>query len=313
MDKTLFPIPKAFLRHHQSSLEGFKLPPVLLLTGIAGVGKRTLAHYIAQWIFCKETASRNLSNESPTLQGLPCEECIACKQALSGNWVDFTEVLPEETGGALKAEQLRELKTKLGFGGFDHAYKIILIPNAERMTPQAANSILKILEEPPTGWIFILTSNDPTLLLPTIVSRCQILRLKPFPISILQELLKESGVKEKEKQTLCAELAHGSWGRALALADEKLWKYREDILEFSKNPVASVNSLTDWAAQSVENIDFLMSQLENICYQKIQNATSRYPWIERAEKIAQARQHIHLPINKKLLVQGLLLPWVETA
>jgi DNA polymerase-3 subunit delta' len=300
--KSVFPIPKPLLRHHLVGLNGVTLPPVILLIGTPGVGKRAMAHHIAQSVFCDQ----NKTNQNFD----PCQKCTSCKQALSGNWVDFIEVAPEETGTSIKVDALREIKSKQGFGGFDHDQKIILISQAERMTTQAANSVLKLLEEPPNGWIFILTTHDQTLLLPTIVSRCQIFRLKPIPTSVLQELLGENGVTDPQKQMLCAKMAQGSWGRALAYADETFWKYHNDILEFVKNPASTIHNLTDWAAQNVENIDFLANQLEDICYEQIKKSPTD-TWLNRAEKIAQARETFHLPLNKKLLVQGLLLSWVQ--
>src|SRR6185312_5189559 len=99
------------------------------------------------------------------------------------------------------------------FGSHEGSYRIFLIPNADRMTPQAANSVLKILEEPPRGWIFFLTASDPTLLLATVLSRCQQLKLRPMPLETIQELLSEAGILG-EKQKVAASLSQGSWGRA---------------------------------------------------------------------------------------------------
>lgn len=206
------PLPSAVLRHHidegslHTSLKEWhslkKVPQVLLVTGMVGVGKRSLCHYLAQWILCENTwptdseeaglfGNLMLETEKPTETSQnnlkPCGSCQSCINALKGAWVDFTEIQSEESendpgndSGTLKIDQFRKLKSSLGFSGGTGKYRVILIPNADRMTIQAANSVLKLLEEPPAGWIFLLTSSDASLLLPTIVSRCQQLRLKPF-------------------------------------------------------------------------------------------------------------------------------------
>ena len=160
-----------------------RVPPVLLMTGTAGSGKRNLAYWLAQWILCEKNGFRQTSGaisqeesdpftsslfgDAPAIPEAteavssgepgPCGQCSSCLRAIKGNWVDFTEVLPEDSDGesistgTLKVDQFRRIKQTLGFGAHEGAYRIILIPNADRMTVQAANSVLKLLEEPPLG------------------------------------------------------------------------------------------------------------------------------------------------------------------
>lgn len=384
----MLPVPEPVVRHHGASVFGAmrewsnqkRVPPVLLLTGTAGCGKRSLAYWLAQWILCDtkgmggsgtagttedDPFTSSLFGEAPAAEPEPpkaaqasgdpgpCGECASCRRAVQGNWVDFTEVLPEDsdgestTSGSLKIHQFRELKQKLGFGAHEGAYRIVLIPNADRMTVQAANSVLKLLEEPPPGWLFFLTASDPTLVLPTILSRCQGLRLKPFQPEELEELLELSGINPQRRK-ICAELAHGSWSKALTLAGDEIWEHRQTLFGFLKEPAASLGALVDWASQEPRNFDLLVDQLELLTSELIRwsvspatdnpeahvwiNADGRNAlvghakavtkrqgsarharefWIERAERLARARQEALAPLNRKLLIQDLLLPWLE--
>ncbi|MCM2321915.1 MAG: hypothetical protein NDJ90_01490 [Oligoflexia bacterium] len=364
----LLPLPEAVIGHHGS--EGLfpvmkewaaqkKIPPVLLIAGVPGVGKRSIGNFLAQWILCeKGPFGRPSAAEEETVDLFcepapapatsdaasprPCGQCSSCQRALKGNWVDFTEILPEE-GQTLKIDQFRELKASQGFGAHESAYRVILIPNSDRMTPQAANSILKLLEEPPRGWIFFLTASDPTLLLPTIVSRCQSLRLKPFRTETVEALLAEAGVAPA-RRAVCAQLAHGSWGKALELAQDESWEKRREIFELLVRPEDAISSLVDWAAAEPRNFDLLLSQLEQLTADLIRWSAGSTPpdqyawqnsdgkaaliqhaktlsqggiprardfWLERAERIARARGEALAPLNRKVLIQDLLLPWLS--
>ncbi|MCM2279434.1 MAG: hypothetical protein NDJ89_15270 [Oligoflexia bacterium] len=376
---SLLPLPELLLRHHGERSEGApglfgimkewidqkKIPPVLLLTGIPGIGKRSIGHFLAQWILCESGPFAQAAAETGDLFGglglaespapsaarspdtiRPCGSCGSCQRALKGSWIDFTEILPEEgEGEALKIDQFRELKSSQGFGAHEAAYRVILIPNSDRMTPQAANSILKLLEEPPAGWLFFLTASDSTLLLPTIVSRCQTLRLRPFRVPTLEALLTENGVAPA-RAVVCAALAHGSWGKALQLAQDEAWERRKSLFELLTHPAETIPGLVDWAASEPRNFELLLDQLEQLTADLIRwsataiapdsyawanadgrsaliqhaKALTREPresltrardfWLERAERLAQARQQSLAPLNRKLLIQDLLLPWL---
>jgi DNA polymerase III delta' subunit len=321
-----------------------KIPSVLLFSGQAGIGKRSVAYFLAQWFFCEEA--------NPLLSLQPCGKCPACVKFLAGTQVDFTEITPETEGEAsntssLKIDQLRKLKGSLGFGAYQSPYRIILIPNVDQMTLQAANSMLKMLEETPKGWIFFLTTKDPSLLLPTLVSRCQLLRLKPFSVTDIQTLLTQQTQLDPQKVLICAHLSQGSWGKALFLAEEEIWEQRKVFLQFLKTPAATLSSLVDWASQQSSYLEYLIDILEQLNWECIRWAThpqSRspedYPWVQsdgkteicsylnqtlqryqdkqgalkfwfsQAKRLAETRQHLSAPLNRKLLIQNLLLPWL---
>lgn len=356
----ILPVAETALEHHLKTLTGpmtewvksRHLPPVLLLSGLSGIGKRSVGYFLAQWTFCERVgfSSSASSDEAPPLR--PCGECIQCQRALSGSWVDFMEITADTDGeegskssGALKIDQFRRLKETAGFGAHEGSHRVILIPNADRMTPQAANSVLKILEEPPRGWIFILTASDPTLVLPTVLSRCQSLKLKPMGTETIRQLLSDSGILG-EKQKVSALLCGGSWGRALALANDDVLEHRQILFNFLERPQGVLGNLVDWAAQTPEKLELLLDQLEMISMDLIRSSVSTHQrsiwmnidgatalqnhstlltqrlgsiesarnfWIARSERIAQARREALAPLNRKLLIQDVLMPWLEAA
>lgn len=328
---SLLPLPKEVLQHHSSSLLPLlktwaeRVTPVLLITGPVGVGKREIAHHLAQWLFCEKN--------------LPCGKCGPCLRMKAGENVDFQEISPEisDTGrvGSLKTEQFRFLKETQGHSGFQSQYRVILIDSAERMTPAAANSLLKLLEEPPRNWVFLLTASDASLILPTLASRCQRLRLKPFPQDALLQLLEADQVPV-ERRSFCAELSQGSWKRALSLAQDEVWEKRATLLQFTAQPMTYLEKVTDWAVQDADSFAFVIDQLEQITYslirltlevqEKLPRALqeayekgiqthgseegAREFWLDCADRLSLARERISLPLNRKLLAQNTLGPWL---
>ncbi len=104
--------------------------------------------------------------------GQPCGVCLSCKRILAGTYADLEQIWPEK--GCLRIEQIRKIRAKAGLKALEGNNKVIIINDADFLREEAANSLLKILEEPPSRTVFILTANNGDKLLPTILSRCQI-------------------------------------------------------------------------------------------------------------------------------------------
>ncbi|MBI4773179.1 MAG: DNA polymerase III subunit delta' [Deltaproteobacteria bacterium] len=181
----------------------------LLITGIRGVGKKTMARALARGLVCQDPAT-----------GDACGQCPACRKFDRGVHPDVYEVLPD--GKFMKIEQIREIKRKLLFHPVLGEHRVFLVFEAQHMNRDAANALLKSLEEPPPGNYLILTSPDDRALLPTIVSRCQRIDLSPLPDRTVEDFLAARTDVRKSEAAEMAKLCGGSLGRAMeANAAEK--------------------------------------------------------------------------------------------
>jgi DNA polymerase-3 subunit delta' len=171
-----------------------RLPHALLIHGPGGVGKRGLAERISQLLLCEG-------------EKRPCDTCDACRWFRGGNHPDFRrvepEVLwaekPEKPSLVIKVEQVRELADFLYIGSHRGRLRVALVHPAEEMNENAANALLKGLEEPPAGAIFILVSHRPAQLLPTIRSRCVAVPVPLPPRNIALDWLAREGVNEPQR------------------------------------------------------------------------------------------------------------------
>ncbi|GAB4520898.1 MAG: DNA polymerase III subunit delta' [Anaerolineales bacterium] len=178
-----------------------------LFTGPQGVGRRTLALRLAQALNCP----------SPQAPGIPCGVCTTCRQIAALQHPDLYVIEAERSGGTLKVEQIRELQHNLALAPYAGAYKIALLLRFEEAHPSAANALLKTLEEPPPRVILLLTASDPDALLPTIVSRCEVLRLRPLAVETLSQALQNQRQIPPETARLVAHTSDGRPGYAIRL------------------------------------------------------------------------------------------------
>jgi DNA polymerase-3 subunit delta' len=143
-----------------------RMPHALLLYGARGMGKNEFAGLLAQSLLC----------ERPRQDWMPCERCAACRLYGAGSHPDFRDLCPQEEGKAIKIDQVRELALALALKSHGNAFKVGLIRPADAMNANAANSLLKTLEEPTDNTVLLLVSERPARLPATIRSRCQMLR-----------------------------------------------------------------------------------------------------------------------------------------
>ncbi|MBQ2952078.1 MAG: DNA polymerase III subunit delta' [Clostridia bacterium] len=232
-----------------------------LISGPEGIGKRTLARLMAQHLLCTGVEK-------------PCGVCPSCQQVADGNHPDVIierpgEPLCPDVERGRKLIPVAEMRYLLGLVGqhtFAGGRRIVIIEQADRMNPQAANALLKTLEEPMDGTIFLLLTDAPELLLDTIVSRCRAMKLHPWEDAYILKVIQHRGVSRDMAERAVAACG-GSIGRALSIAaDEDFWKLREEVLhDFldlpSRGEILRVSNA--WKERK-DDADALLSALEDM-------------------------------------------------
>ena len=199
-----------------------KLRHAYLLTGPEGVGRRTLALRFAQALNCTQ----------PPGPGEYCGTCRDCRQISAMQYPDLSLLQPEGNHKDILIDQVRELQHTLALAPYSAKYRIALLPDFQQATNQAANALLKTLEEPPDRVILLLTANALEDLLPTIVSRCEVLRLRPASIAATQAMLKSVKGLSSERARQIAHLSSGRIGAALRLAENpEALTHRQEQME----------------------------------------------------------------------------------
>jgi len=206
----------------QNHLTRGRIRHAYLFTGPQGIGKRTLALKLAQGINC-ELGSKT---------GTPCGTCRSCRLIAEMQHPDLTIVQSERVGGNLKVDQIREMQHSLALTPYEARYRVAMILRIEEANLNAANALLKTLEEPPSRVVLMLTSQDSDTLLPTIVSRCELFRLRSLPLDMLSEGLQNHFGVLAEESHLLSSISGGSPGIAIQIhRDPSIMEKRLELLE----------------------------------------------------------------------------------
>lgn len=185
--------------HH--AIGSNRIAGAYLFAGIAGVGKETVAIHFAKSINCLGVGDA------------PCGDCISCRKTDAGNHPDTQIVSP--AGAWIRIDQIRELQKRIIYRPLEGVRKIVILREAERMNLEAANCLLKTLEEPPAESVLILLTTNLDALLPTIRSRCQIIKFNPLPPNELGRYLVERFHLGEREALSVATRAGGAVGKAL--------------------------------------------------------------------------------------------------
>ncbi len=201
-----------------------------LFTGPPGIGRRTLALHFMQALNCDD-----LSRE-----GIPCGTCNSCKQIEGMQFADLSIIESGKVGGILKAEQVRSIRQNLVLKPYHGRYRMVLFLRFQEANPQASNALLKMAEEAPPHALLMLTADNPEQLLPTITSRCEVIRLRPVPFETAMAHLQSRGV-DPENARLLAHVSGGRPGYALRLlkSEKGELQFRQEKLEDLKNLIRS--------------------------------------------------------------------------
>ena len=301
-----------------------------LISGMAGVGKRSLARALSQFLLCKGESK-------------PCGVCAGCVQVMEGTHPDLTVVQPgvpinPEVDKGLKSipvDEIRMVGELTAKHTYEGGYRVVVILRAEKMTPQAQNALLKTIEEPPPDTVFLLVTDAPELLLTTIVSRCRSLKLHPWPDDVVLEVLRMHGVADARARE-ALDVSGGSIGRALSVAaDEGFWQRRSEVMrDFfaleSRSDILRVSGQwKDRRDQSDELLGDVEDMLRTLLLVRLgrrdASAASGFPapWQRMAEQadvsafvklmdaVARARQLKGNQVTWQAVVERLLLSLME--
>lgn len=204
-----------------TALEAGRLAHSYLLVGPEGVGKRLFARELAKAFLC----------EHPPAQLTACDRCPACAQVAAGTHPDLLFLRTPEDKHELPVDEMRAFCAQVALKPTRGPRKIGIVEDADDFNASSANSFLKTLEEPPPGALLLLLATGTDRQLPTILSRCQVVRFAPLAPADLHAVLAGMGVDDTAKRDRLVRLGAGSVSRALALDDDSIWQVRQKLVD----------------------------------------------------------------------------------
>lgn len=208
------------IKNLKSALKNGKTSHAYIISGPDGVGKKTVADAFARALQCEE------------YDGDSCGKCVSCRSFDNGNHPDVFYVVPTKTK-SLSVDDIRDQLIKNSeIKQYKYKYKVFIVDNADTMTNQAQNALLKTLEEPPHYVVILLLAESIDSFLPTIISRCVNLKLNPLSAGEVKEYLVEKENADAEKADFYAEYSQGCIGKAVELMQsEDFAEKRKTVLE----------------------------------------------------------------------------------
>jgi DNA polymerase-3 subunit delta' len=212
------------IAHLKKAIETGKVSHAYIFSGEKGTGKSRLADAFATTLQCEKGGVE------------PCEACHSCRQAMSSNHPDIIYISHSKPT-TIGVDDLREqLVADVQIKPYNGKYKIYIIPDAEKMTVQAQNAILKTIEEPPEYAVIILLTTNEQVFLDTIRSRCVLLNLKPVPDARVKAYLMEEVQVPDYEADICVAFAQGNIGKAVRLASsEDFAAIRDSAMQLVRN------------------------------------------------------------------------------
>ncbi len=254
------------IKQLKNAISGDKVSHAYILNGEDGSGKNMLAKAFAKALLCEK--------------GLPegCGECHFCKQVDSDNNPDLVYITHEKPA-SIGVEDVREqLVEDIQIKPYNGRYKVYIIDEAEKLTVQAQNAILKTIEEPPAYSVILFLTNNADIFLPTIISRCIIFNLRPLRESeIMEYLIAKFRIPEYEAK-ICASYAQGKLGRGIKLASSEEFSHiKEEALKLVNNVytydiadlIDAVKRVTEFKISVNEYIDLLQMWYRDVLLFKV--------------------------------------------
>lgn len=271
--------------HLQNAILQNRISHAYIIQGEQFSGKEFIAKAFAAALQCEKGGTE------------PCGECRSCKQFLTGNQPDIIYV-GHEKPNTIGVEDVRNrINNDIAVKPYSSPYKIYIINEGEKMTPQAQNALLKTLEEPPAYAVLMILTTNAEELLPTILSRCVLLNMKPVPDKQVREYLKSELMIPDYKADICVAFARGNIGRAKQLAtSEEFENIRNEALSLVKNirgmelheMMAAIRKIRDYHIDVNEYLDVLSIWYRDVLLFKATNDTNHLVFREEIQYIRKA-------------------------
>ncbi|MFH1984941.1 MAG: DNA polymerase III subunit delta' [Pseudomonadota bacterium] len=297
------------------------IPHAIIFSGISGSGKQETATVFAMALNCRNR---------PAAAAAPCEACRTCRNIRGDRHPDVLHLRPP--GKMIKVDQIRQLRDTIAMKPFEAETRLVIIHDAHTMNVSAANALLKSLEEPPPKTVFLLLTDQPGRFLPTVISRCQLLRFTPIAVEAIQARLTADGGLAPADAALIARLAGGSMSAAEKMSEPAWRRHRQFILEImggidTLSPgvlLALAGRLSDAALPAAEALDIMETWIRDMLTvalapdllinvdlaDKIQYSATRTTVetsLHRARAVQLARRRLGGNANVKLTMEHLLL------
>lgn len=310
--------------HLRNAISTGKISHAYIINGEKSSGKEFIAKVFAMAIQCEERGNQ-------TGAAVPCQKCDSCRKALSDNQPDIIKVTHEKAG-AISVDDIRaQISGDVDFKPYSSPYKVYIMNEAEKMTPQAQNALLKTLEEPPEYVVILLLTSNVEALLPTILSRCVVLNMKPVPDNLVRQyLMKELQITDY-KAEVCVAFARGNIGKAKHLAtSEEFENIKSEVLSLLKyiqdmelnEMIAAVKRANEYKLEINDYLDIILIWYRDVLLFKATNdvnslvfreelsslrkvaARSSYEGIENViRSIEKAKKRLDANVNFDLVMQ----------
>lgn len=317
-------------QHWSRQLLQQQLPHAILLTGLTGLGKRSLAKALAHLLLCTNRVSSVENSAQAELK--PCGSCRSCQLIQAGFHPDLHLLEPEAQGKALVIDQVRNLNAEVQKTAQQGGYKLVLIWPAEALNTNAANALLKTLEEPEPLTQFVLVSSAPAKLPATLRSRCQTLVVKP-PTQLEGQAWLQQHLSDPAEAAILLQAADGCPLQALKLADptvvaatQLLTQAVEAVLQgadpldqvssLKKMPLANLlTNLQNWLAESVRYLvkgrAGVRDTRQLAIYIQLAQRLGAQHLLSFEQELAQLQQQLARNPNLDLFLENLLLSFSQ--
>ena len=279
---------KDILKYISSAVENNRVSHAYILNGERGSGKKMLANLFATTLLCESGNSE------------PCGKCHSCRQAESGNHPDIIRVTHEKPNSISVDDIRTQVNNTVDIKPYQGPYKVYIIPQADMMTPQAQNAILKTIEEPPSYAVFLLLTENAETLLPTINSRCVMLKLRNIKDTLIKKYLMENLEIPDYKADMCTAFAQGNMGRAIMLANSDHFnEIREEAVQLLKHIsemelneiVAAVKNISVYKLEITDYLDIIMIWYSDVLLYKATKEIDKVVFKDQLQSIKeQARK-----------------------